>query len=194
MAQKSNRKLWADYVQKKATHSGQTPKSVTLGAFFEGTILGIDPSLRGSGFALIEYKKGNACLLDKATLKISNRYSMIDCLGKIGSQVEAFLNGTKVNHLAIEQTIYVQNFQTAQILGAARGAAIAPAAMRAIPVFEYAPLRVKQAIVGKGRASKEQVAKTVENLLSVEFNEAYDESDAAAVALCHAFTWRDSDE
>jgi len=194
MAQKSNRKLWADYVQKKANHSGQTQKSVTLGAFFEGTVLGIDPSLRGSGFALIEYKKGNACLLDKATLKISNRYSMIDCLGKIGNQVEAFLNGKKVNHVAIEQTIYVQNFQTAQILGAARGAAIAPAAMRAIPVFEYAPLRVKQAIVGKGRASKEQVAKTVENLLSVEFNEAYDESDAAAVALCHAFTWRDSDE
>ena len=193
MAQKSNRKLWADYVQKKTSHSGQAQKSVTLGALFEGIVLGIDPSLRGSGFALIEYKRGNACLLDKATLKISNRYSMIDCLGKIGSQVEAFLNGTKVNHVAIEQTIYVQNFQTAQILGAARGAAIASAAMRAIPVFEYAPLRVKQAIVGKGRASKEQVAKTVENLLSVEFHESYDESDAAAVALCHAFTWRDGD-
>jgi len=92
--------------------------------------------------------------------------------------------------VAIEQTIYVQNFQTAQILGAARGAAIAAAAMRGLPVFEYAPLRVKQAIVGLGRASKEQVARTILSLTGTDLGTCFDESDAAAVALCHAFTWR----
>jgi crossover junction endodeoxyribonuclease RuvC len=84
----------------------------------------------------------------------------------------------------------VQNFQTAQILGAARGAAIAAAAVVNLPVFEYPPLRVKQAVVGVGRASKEQVARTVMSLLGHGRALEYDQSDAAGVALCHAFTWR----
>jgi crossover junction endodeoxyribonuclease RuvC len=91
----------------------------------------------------------------------------------------------------LEQTIYVQNFQTAQILGAARGAAISAAAMRNRPVFEYAPLRVKQAVVGAGRASKVQMARTVMALLGHGRTLALDEADAAGVALCHAFTWRE---
>ena len=115
---------------------------------------------------------------------------MPECLGAIGKQVDDFLNQHSVEHVAVEQTIYVQNFQTAQILGAARGAAIAAAAMRGLPTFEYAPLRVKQAVVGKGRASKEQVARTLHNVTGTDFELRYDESDAAAVALCHAFTWR----
>jgi crossover junction endodeoxyribonuclease RuvC len=84
----------------------------------------------------------------------------------------------------------VQNFQTAQILGAARGAAIAAASMRGLPVFEYAPLRIKQAIVGAGRASKEQVARTLQSITGTDLTSCLDESDAAAVALCHAYTWR----
>ena len=95
-----------------------------------------------------------------------------------------------VDHVAVEETIYVQNFQTAQILGAARGVVIGIASMRGLPVFEYAPLRIKQAVVGAGRASKEQVARTVRDLTGVDFGTRYDESDAAATALCHAFTWR----
>ena len=93
-------------------------------------------------------------------------------------------------HVALEQTIFVQNFQTAQILGAARGAAIAAAALHGHEVFEYAPLRVKQAVVGRGRASKEQMARTVMGLLGHGRALAFDEADAAGVALCHAFTWR----
>ena len=94
----------------------------------------------------------------------------------------------EIDAVAVEQTIYVQNFQTAQILGAARGAAIAAAAIMQKPIFEYAPLRVKQAVVGVGRASKEQVARTVMSLAGLGVALEYDESDAAAVALCHAFT------
>ena len=194
MAQKSNRQLWSDFIKKRGAGTLRAKKAHSIGVPFQGLVLGIDPSLRGSGFSLIEYANGEARLIDRATLKISTKYSMIECLGKIGNQVERFLGSTHVDHVAIEQTIYVQNFQTAQILGAARGAAIAPAAMREIPVFEYAPLRIKQAIVGKGRASKEQVAKTVGNLLNTNFETAYDESDASAVALCHAYTWRQKDD
>jgi crossover junction endodeoxyribonuclease RuvC len=87
----------------------------------------------------------------------------------------------------------VQNFQTAQILGAARGAAVAAAALREKPIFEYPPLRVKQAVVGLGRASKEQMARTVMAILGHGRTLAPDEADAAGVALCHAFTWRGDD-
>ena len=65
------------------------------------------------------------------------------------------------------------------------------AALREKPVFEYAPLRVKQAVVGAGRASKEQMARTVMALLGHGRTLALDEADAAGVALCHAFTWRE---
>lgn len=193
MAKKSNRKLWADYLKKKASNlktvSNVLNKS-SLSESFSGVVLGIDPSLRGAGFAIVRYEKGVAELLGRATLKLAKKFTMMDCLGEIAKQVDSLATAHKINHVAVEQTIYVQNFQTAQIMGAARGAAIAPVAMRGLPVFEYAPLRIKQAIVGNGRASKEQVAKMVGRFLNVDFEKAYDESDASAVALCHAFTWR----
>lgn len=192
MARKSSRKLWTEHLAKKKPGAGRTQAEVTLGKPFSGRVLGIDPSLRGSGFAVIEYKAGiKPRLLESATLKLGPKVPMAECLGAIGNQVEDFLNQHAVDHVAIEQTIYVQNFQTAQILGAARGAAIAAAAMRGLPVFEYAPLRVKQAVVGLGRASKEQVSRTVLSLTGTDLELRFDESDAAAVALCHAFTYRE---
>jgi crossover junction endodeoxyribonuclease RuvC len=193
MANKSTRKLWAAHLSKGGHGTGirQQQASITLGKSFRGRVLGIDPSLRGSGFAVLDYSAdGTARILEAATLKLHRNLSMPECLGAIGNQVDDFLNQHSVDHVAVEQTIYVQNFQTAQILGAARGAAIGTAAMRGLPVFEYAPLRVKQAVVGMGRASKEQVARTVQNITGTNFELRFDESDAAAVALCHAFTWR----
>ena len=192
MGSQSTRKLWAAHIARgghKAAPRGTG--SVTLGKQFRGRVLGIDPSLRGSGFAVLDYGDGNSVqIIESATLKLHRKLSMPECLGAIGNQVDDFLNQHSVDHVAVEQTIYVQNFQTAQILGAARGAAIAAAAMRGLPIFEYAPLRVKKAVVGKGRASKEQVARTVQNITGTDFELRFDESDAAAVALCHAFTWR----
>jgi crossover junction endodeoxyribonuclease RuvC len=189
---KSTRKLWAAHIAcggRPTVKRAQT--EVRLGAPFRGRVLGIDPSLRGSGFAVLDYSAdGTARILEAATLKIPPKISMAECLGAIGNQVDDFLNQHSIDHVAVEQTIYVQNFQTAQILGAARGAAIGTAAMRGLPVFEYAPLRVKQAVVGMGRASKEQVARTIQNITGTNFKLRFDESDAAAVALCHAFTWR----
>lgn len=153
--------------------------------------MGIDPSLRGTGLALICFQAGKAPkLLHSRTLRLSPRLSMAECLGEIAKAVSACLEMASVDCLAIEQTIYVQNFQTAQIMGAARGAAIAPAAMRGIPVFEYAPLRIKQAVVGFGRASKEQVMAMMKGYLEMSEMLASDEADAAAAALCHAVSYR----
>lgn len=159
---------------------------------FSGLVLGVDPSLRGTGLALIEFIPGRQpVLLRCQTVRIAAKLSMVHALGEIHRAIAAFLDAADVRHVALEQTIYVQNFQTAQILGAARGAAISAAALRERPVFEYPPLRVKQAVVGAGRASKVQMARTVMALLGHGRTLALDESDAAGVALCHAFTWRE---
>lgn len=140
---------------------------------------------------MIEFVAGRPALLLRCqTVRVPPKESMAAALAEIHRAVASFLEQTEVRHVALEQTIYVQNFQTAQILGAARGAAIAAAALREKPVFEYAPLRVKQAVVGIGRASKEQMAKTVMGMLGHGRPLAADEADAAGVALCHAFTWR----
>lgn len=189
----STRQLW------KAKIEGRLPPGRPAGAGngsngavrFRGGVLGIDPSLRGTGLALLEFEPGRPpVLLHSRTLHIRPSRSMPECLGEIFKSVSAALETHAVTHVALEQTIYVQNFQTAQILGAARGAAIAAAAVRELPVFEYPPLRVKQAVVGVGRASKVQMARTVMALLGHGRTLALDEADAAGVALCHAFTWR----
>ncbi len=218
MATKKVRELWAARIAGSTTGRGRSgqhplaglpvgsivpvsalrPASPAVGPSemrrggFVGQVLGIDPSLRGTGLALIEFAAGRGPILLRCqTVHVPAKRSMASALGEISTAVTAFLDAFEVRHVALEQTIYVQNFQTAQILGAARGAAIAAAALRGHEdVWEYPPLRVKQAVVGAGRASKEQMARTVMALLGHGRPLASDEADAAGVALCHAFTWR----
>lgn len=189
MARKGSRQLWKDKIEGRSVGTRSDLPTTVGRRRFLGTILGIDPSLRGSGFAVLEFSKdGRTTLLHSHTLKQPAKVSMPQCLGRICEYVLQLLDTHEIDVVALEQTIYVQNFQTAQILGAARGAAIAAASMRGLNVYEYPPLRVKQAVVGNGRASKEQVSRTVRTLLGHGATLALDESDAAAVALTHAFT------
>ncbi len=198
MGRLTARQMWAAKLRGLPVSGGApSPRSAAPNAGFrrvpfQGIVLGIDPSLRGTGLAMIEFSPGRPpVLLRCQTVRVSPRESMAHALGEIHRSVAAFLVDFEVRHVALEQTIYVQNFQTAQILGAARGAAISAAALRHREVFEYPPLRVKQAVVGVGRASKEQMARTVMALLGHGRTLASDEADAAGVALCHAFTWRE---
>lgn len=203
MARMNVRQMWAaklagrpmpaaEAVPRAAAASAQESFGVRARAPFAGVVLGIDPSLRGTGLALVEFAAGRQPLLLRCqTVRVPAKRPMAEALAEIHRAISAFLDHGEVRHVALEQTIYVQNFQTAQILGAARGAAIAAVALRDRPVFEYPPLRVKQAVVGAGRASKEQMARTVMALLGHGRVLAPDEADAAGVALCHAFTWRE---
>jgi len=197
MGRMTARQMWAAKLRGLSTDGGsiqlrtQAPEAAVRRTPFHGLVLGIDPSLRGTGLAMIEFAPGRSPVLLKCrTVRAPARESMAHALGEIHRAVAAFLADFEVRHVALEQTIYVQNFQTAQVLGAARGAAISAAALRPCEVFEYPPLRVKQAVVGVGRASKEQMARTVMALLGHGRPLASDEADAAGVALCHAFTWR----
>ncbi len=198
MARLSVREMWAAKIAGKLVKPGTVNPAYVVStstltrAPYRGIVLGIDPSLRGTGLAVIEFVPGRTPLLLRCkTVQIPAKHPMPEALAEIHRAVTGYLSESEIRHVALEQTIYVQNFQTAQILGAARGAAIAAAAIRSRPIFEYAPLRVKQAVVGAGRASKEQMARTVKSMLGHAHALAVDEADAAGVALCHAFTWRE---
>ena len=198
MARTSVRDLWKAKLEGKPVPGARALRLDPTGGMasvrlpFVGKILGIDPSLRGTGLALIEFGSNRTpILLRTRTVKVPANRTLAQALAEIHHAVVEFVHGADVKHVALEQTIYVQNFQTAQILGAARGAAIAAAAIHSLPIFEYPPLRVKLAVVGAGRASKEQMARTVMALLGHASALAFDEADAAGVAICHAFTWRE---
>lgn len=192
MSRKGNRQLWTEFVRSGRQSKTGRSDPVRLGPAFSGILLGIDPSLRGTGLAVVEAGTGSSLrLLYSETVKLRPAVPFAECLGEIYRRVDTVLKAYPVNPVVLEQTIYVQNFQTAQILGAARGAAIAAAACAEIPVFEYAPLRIKQSIAGMGRASKEQVSGILRQLFSLSEFLELDESDAAAAAVCHALTYRE---
>ena len=193
MARKNVRALWADKIIKG---QDSAPSAPLVGSRppYTGCVLGIDPSLRGMGLSVLQFTPASPespLLCASRTLRLGPKLSMFDCLGEIYKAVSDAIEDWPVRHVALEQAIYVQNFQTALILGAARGAAIAAASVLDKPIFEYQPLRVKQAVVGFGRASKEQVAGMMRSRLRLADSLSFDESDAAAVALCHANSWRE---
>jgi crossover junction endodeoxyribonuclease RuvC len=191
MARASVRQMWKAKIEGTLAPKHWPDAPTLQRPAFHGRVLGVDPSLRGTGLALIEFSPGRpAVLLRCLTVNVPSKHPMPHCLAEIHRAVAAFMTDFTPRHVALEQTIYVQNFQTAQILGAARGAAIAAAALNGCEIYEYAPLRVKQAVVGAGRASKEQMARTVMAMLGHGRTLAFDEADAAGVALCHALTWR----
>lgn len=182
----SRRHLWTT---KLLGHSKTVVSRTVTSSDFSGIILGLDPSLRGSGFSVIEVKNAhNICLLDSKTLKISSKKTFTECLGDIFLTTQYFLDKYPVKAVGVEETIYVQNSKTAHILGSARGACLCAVALKKIPVTEFPPLRIKKSVVGIGQATKDQVTKMVKQLLHLSAPLPPDESDASAAALCYFFS------
>ena len=157
-------------------------------------ILSIDPGLRKTGFAVLEKKEDQDDIkaLAFGVIKSSPKLNQSSCLVNINDELSNIINDYKPEVCAVESVIYVQSYKTAITLGAARGAAMIAAASRGIPIFEYAPKRVKQAVVGKGAAKKEQVAFMIRALLSLKETPQSDAADAIAVGLAHIYTNRNA--
>lgn len=199
MARSSSRSLWTAQILRgsvarrispslRPRAAKTTEREATRGC--RAIILGIDPSLRGTGLAVIDARREPFRLLASLTVKAPAKLAAYECLGLIADAAEALATKHGVTYAAIEETIYVQNFRTAQAMGASRGAALSVLARLGIKVGEYAPKRIKLAVTGHGSASKEQVGRMIGSLLGLTTTLPLDESDAAAVALCHAFTGR----
>jgi crossover junction endodeoxyribonuclease RuvC len=149
------------------------------------TILAVDPSLRGTGFAILERDGGKTRCLHFGVIKNSPRLTLSGCLVAIHEQLGDAIAKFSPEVMAIESVIYVQSYPTAITLGSARGAALLAAAQRGLPIHEYAPRRVKQAVVGRGGAQKAQVAFMVRALLGMTVTPPPDAADAIAIGLTH---------
>ena len=150
-------------------------------------VLAIDPSLRGTGYAVLERESalGKPRALTWGVVKNPASMLQTGCLLAINQTIRDIVNEYHPTVAAFESVIFVQSYKTAIILGCARGAALLAAAGAGLPVFEYAPKRVKQAVVGRGAADKSQVAFMVRALLGLTETPSPDAADALAVGLTH---------
>lgn len=151
-----------------------------------GIILGIDPSLRGTGFGVIRADKAQPQLLTCGTIKCPGTWERSRCLAKISQTLRDVVKQHKPDVCVVEGLFFAQNLQTALIMGEARGAAMAAVAEAGLEIYEISPRKVKQAIVGYGAAQKLAVAKMVQRRLSLDELPAPDAADALALALVHA--------
>jgi crossover junction endodeoxyribonuclease RuvC len=169
--------------ERRAVGAGRP--SVTTNSRDGLRVLGIDTSLRSTGAAVVEARGNRLCAVEYATLKAPARHRISQCLLLIHSRLTEIIERTQPAAAAIEGAFFSRNANTAMILGQARGVAIAVCAAHQVPVYEYAPRRVKKAIVGFGDAGKEQVGKMVTSLLGLAEEPREDEADALALAICH---------
>lgn len=149
-------------------------------------ILGIDPSLRSTGYGVIEVSGSRYSLLGFGEIKTASAATSSEALLKIHETLLQVIEQYRPETVAIEGVIYLQNYQTAITLGAARGAALLAVAKSGLPVFEYAPRRVKAAATGRGGAQKNQVSFMMRALLGLTENPPADAADALAIAVTHA--------
>jgi crossover junction endodeoxyribonuclease RuvC len=157
-------------------------------------ILSVDPSLRGTGFAVLEGRDGKVSrVLEYGVIKNVASLRQSSCLICINDRLAEVIHRWEPTEAALEGVIFVQSFRTAITLGAARGAAILAAAQRGLQVYEYAPRRVKQAVVGNGAAQKEQVAFMVRALLKLTETPPPDAADALAIGITHFQTAHSSE-
>ncbi len=148
-------------------------------------ILGVDTSLRSSGVAVVEVSGHQMRALVYGRVHNKASLSHSGCLAEIHRQIDALITEFSPDEAAIEGSFFAKNAKTAMILGQARGVVLSACALRNLPVYEYSPRSIKQATVGAGAASKDQVAKMVKHLLGLEEQPQEDAADALATAICH---------
>ena len=149
-------------------------------------ILGIDPSLRGTGYGVIRVGKPQPQTLAHGTIICPPGWEQSRCLAKIAQTLHDVVKQHRPTVCVVEGLFYAQNLRTALTMGEARGAALVIAAEAGLEIYEIAPRKVKQAMVGYGAAQKLAVAKMVQRLLALPKAPAPDAADALALALTHA--------
>ena len=164
----------ADLAQSHSSHSQHS------------IILGIDPSLRGTGYGVIRLGKPNHATLAHGTVHCPATWEHSRCLLKIAETLRGVIREHKPTACAIEGLFFAHNLQTALIMGEARGASMVAAAEGGLEIFEIAARKMKLAIVGYGAAQKSAVASMVQRMLRLEELPSPDAADALALALSFA--------
>ena len=151
-------------------------------------ILGIDPGSLIMGYGLIRVSRNQPVLVLVGSLDQRKIKDHFEKISKIFDRTLQLIEDYKPAAMAIESQFYGNNIQSMLKLGRAQGAAISAALYRSVPVFEYAPRKIKQSITGYGNASKEQIASLLQRLLNTEISgDSLDATDGLAVAMCHFY-------
>ena len=156
----------------------------------EKIILGVDPGTTIMGYGLIKIIDNKPFLLAMGILELEKMDDHYLRLRRIFERITGLIDEFLPDELAIESPFYGKNVQSMLKLGRAQGVAMAAALSRDLPIFEYAPLKIKMSITGNGRASKEQVANLLQRFLNIPQENMLpqlDATDGLAAALCHFF-------
>lgn len=149
-------------------------------------ILGIDPGIAIVGYSIIECKGNNYKALEYGCIKTDSKMEFPDRLKMVYDELLNIIDEYNPDDLAIEELFFNKNVKTAMMVGQARGVEILAGRNKGLEVFEYTPLQIKQAVVGYGRAEKQQVQEMVKILLNLnDIPRPDDAADALAVAICH---------
>ena len=149
-------------------------------------ILGIDPGSRVTGYGLVEHHGNSTRYLDSGCIRLPDKWKLADKLLQISNELGALIENKRPDCASIEQIFFAHNARSALILGHVRGVILLKMAETGLPIHEYPPLQVKQAVVGVGRATKDQVIHMVQILLNRRQDFKEDEADALASAITHA--------
>jgi crossover junction endodeoxyribonuclease RuvC len=148
-------------------------------------VLGVDTSLRSSGYGVLEVKGSKMSALDYGAIKNQPKVPLSQCLSNIHAKIEGLIEAYHPDVVSIEAVIYGKNAGTMLVLGEARGAVITAAADAGLPIYEYEPRRMKRAVCGNGLAEKEQIQRMVKTLLALPELPQNDAADALGLAICH---------
>ncbi|MDD2443851.1 MAG: crossover junction endodeoxyribonuclease RuvC [Desulfotomaculaceae bacterium] len=150
-------------------------------------IMGVDPGTAITGFGLIQYYGNHFSLVECGCIRTPAGEPMAERLQTLYRGLVDIISRNSPEQFALEELFFNKNTRTALAVGHARGVAMLAAAESGLPVFEYTPLQVKQAVAGYGRAGKTQVQFMVKTILAMPDVPAPDDvADALAVAICHA--------
>lgn len=155
-------------------------------------IMGVDPGTAITGYGLVKYNGSRYSLVECGCIRTSPDTPMSERLHTIYRELTGIIVHYQPEQFAVEELFFNKNARTALAVGHARGVAMLAASSSGLPVFEYTPLQVKQAVTGFGRAAKEQVQYMVKTILALpEAPTPDDVADALAVAICHGqlYSW-----
>ncbi len=175
-----------EQLQRRLSGRRTTTSAVEPPASTHQVILGVDPSLRGTGYGIIRLAKPHPAASAHGTIHCPASWNRSRCLATIARTLREVIREHRPTVCAIEGLFFAQNLKTALIMGEARGAALAAIAEEGLEIFEIAPRRVKLAVVGYGGAQKLAVAKMVQRMLALPELPEPDAADALALALAHA--------
>jgi crossover junction endodeoxyribonuclease RuvC len=149
-------------------------------------VLGIDPGTAITGYGLVEGEGDTLTLVAYGAITTPPDWPLPERLQHIYQELAALIEDGQPTAVAVEELFFSKNVRTALSVGQARGVVLLAAANAGLPIHEYTPLQVKQAIVGYGRATKDQVQQMVRMLLGLDsVPQPDDAADAIAVAICH---------